>query len=52
MRSLVTVMKSSVKFIPERKQKSVPVYSMNGELKNSVDVLCVENPPVAVVVMA
>ena len=37
---------------PDRKQKKAQMYSSAGEWKNEVLLLCVENPPVAVVVIA
>ena len=51
MRRFTTVVYSKVKFTPDRKQKRVQMYSSAGEWKNSVLLLCVEKPPVAVVVI-
>jgi hypothetical protein len=43
--------KSNIKFIPDKKQKSVDVYSIAGEWKCATLSLCGEKPPVAIVVM-
>ena len=50
-RRFTTAVYSKVKFTPDRKQKRVQMYSSAGEWNYSVLLLCVEKPPVAVVVI-